>query len=161
MGLEVIKGPHGSATVDAGLFQLPPAFDQTVHAAEWVEEGQVPYKRQRQNLPQTGMSADGWEVWKLEPKDKATIVTNGSGKKFVLMCRSRLIQDQINALYGNVSKKLINREVRGETVAGEAGQDPGILTEARLKRTEGGGSMAEDSTLQLNPVEEPSATQAT
>ena len=161
MGLELIKGPLGNQVVDAGMFQLPPAFDTKIYAAEWVEEGQVQYKRQRQNLPQTGYSADGWEIWKLDPKDKATTVTNGSNKKFVLMCRPRLLQDKINALYGNVSKAQINREVLGETVAGGERQDPGILTEAMLKRKEGGGSLAEDSTLQLNQVEEPTATVAT
>lgn len=161
MGLEVISGPQGSQVVDAGLFQLPPAFDTKLFAAEWVEEGQVQYKRHRQTLPQTGYSADGWEVWKAEPRDKPTIVTNGSNKKFVLMCRPRELQDKINALFGNVSKRAINREVKGETVAGESQQDPGILTEAELKRRTGGGTLADESVLKLNEVEEPTATATT
>jgi hypothetical protein len=139
MAIEILQQPLG-AGADAGMFNLPPKFDQTKLAAEWVEEGQVQMKRQRQALPQTGMSADGWEIWKAAPGDGPTIVHTSGSRKFVLMCRDKAIQEQVNALYGNVSKKILEREIKGETVTGATGavQDPGILTEQRLKNVLGG-----------------------
>src|SRR4051812_37101349 len=116
MALEVLQTPQGQS--DAGLFNLPPAFDSKTLAAEWVPEDQVQFKRQRQNLPQTGMTADGWEIWRSEESKKPTVVKAGGNKTFVLMCRPREIQAQVNALFGNVSKQLISREIRGETAAG-------------------------------------------
>ena len=150
MAIEVLNVEQAQS--DAGLFNLPPAFDTKRYAAEWVEEGSVEMKRQRQVLLQVGATADGWEVWKESNNSKPTKVKISGGRSFTLMCRPRVIQDQVNALYGNVSKKFINREVKGETVAGNAPQDPGILTEERLKSTRTEGAM-EDSTLPLNPID--------
>lgn len=168
MAIEIVSGP--AAQADAGIFNLPPTFDTKVYAAEWVEEGQVAQKQMRQVLPQTGMSADGWEVWKLNPKDKRT-ETHGSGKKvFVLMCRPRSIQNQVNALYGNVSKKLLNSEVAGQSkvavsatppgqgapAGGMQAQDPGMISEDRVlgrSRNE-----IEESTQLLNPIEDETVT---
>lgn len=157
MALEPISAPSQQA--DAGMFNLPPAFDVRKHAAEWVLEDQVPFKQQRQVLQGTGMSADGWAVWKAESRDKPTVVIGSGNKRFVLMCRPREIQNQVNAAFGNVSKKAINREVKGESVAGEARQDPGILTEKQL--TGDGASLAAESIQPLNEVETVSAAQHT
>lgn len=160
MALEAIAGPQG--TPDAGLFNLPPDFDSKKYAAEWVEESQVPFKRQRQSLPQTGFTADGWEPYKTEGAKTAYSVVGGNKKRYVLMVRPRAIQDQVNALFGNVSKKQIRREQKGETVAGATPQDPGMLTEQRLKSATGEGSMmGEDGDTELNRVEEVSAVVST
>jgi hypothetical protein len=160
MPIEMLSMPE--ASVDAGLFNLPPTFDSKKFAAEWVEESSIEMKKLRQPLPQVGATADGWEIWKGE-KGKPHTVKTGGNKTFVLMCRPRVIQDQVNALYGNVSKKFINREIKGETVAGASKQDPGILTEDRLRQNEGGASLADESTMPLNrvPIEEPSAATET
>lgn len=160
MALEPISGPTGQP--DAGIFNLPPGFDKDKFAAEWVEEGQVAFKRQRQNLPQTGMTADGWEPYKQPGVNKAFSIVSGNGKRYVLMVRPRVIQDQVNALFGNVSKKQIRREQTGETVAGAAPQDPGMLTEQRLRTVAGEGSMVgEEADLQLNKIGEETHVQAT
>lgn len=153
MAIEMLKGPQ--ATSDAGIFNLPPAFDKTKFAAEWVAEDQVPFKQQRQVLAQVGATADGWEIWKENAKDKPTTTVGSGGKKFVLMCRPKKVQEQVNALFGNVSKKLLTREIKGHTVAGEAAQDPGMLTEQRLQReVPGERSEADESIPKLNPEPE-------
>jgi hypothetical protein len=149
MALELLKTPQGGS--DAGMFNLPPTFDTQRYAAEWVLEDQVAFKQQRQTLPQTGYSADGWQVWKAETKDKPTVVAGSGNKKFVLMCRPLGVQKQVNALYGNVSKQLISREVRGETAAGEAVTDSGILTNDRLKSAIPGENSG-DGELTLNEI---------
>lgn len=148
MGLQVVEKP-GDAP-DAGMFRLPPDFPKNL-ASQWVEESQVPYLRQRQTLIGTGYSADGWTVYKAEPSAKQTMVVDGKGKKFVLMVRDRDLQNQVNAVYGNVSKQRINREVSGETVTGSAKQDSGILTEEALRANQVGGT-SEESSLELNDV---------
>ena len=149
MALELVKTPD--AGVDAGIFNLPPDFDTKRYAAEWVEEGRVAFKQQRQVLPQTGYTADGWEVYK-EGKS-AVKVTGGDKKVYVLMVRPRVIQQQVNALFGNVSKAQLRRERKGETVAGAPQQDPGMLTEQRLSQVAGEGSMVgEDTDLQDNKL---------
>jgi hypothetical protein len=155
MAIEMLTVAQGQS--DAGLFNLPPAFDTKRYAAEWAEEGSVEMKKQRQVLPQVGATADGWEVWKDGANGKPVKVKISGGRSFTLMCRPRVIQDQVNALFGNVSKKFINREVTGETVAGNAPQDPGILTEERLRENRSEPGM-DDSTMPLNKIElEPSA----
>lgn len=149
MALEVLKTASGST--DAGMFTLPPNFDTKRYAAEWVEESQVPMKSQRQILQGAGLTADGWSIWRAESKSKATEVFGSGKKKFVLMCRPRQIQQQVNAVYGNISKQHINNEVSGATAAGQA-PDPGILTEERLRAVEKVGIGAEASEMSLNPV---------
>lgn len=162
MAIEILKQP-GDA-VDAGIFNLPPNFDIKKFAVEWVEEGQVPFKKQRQSLPGAGASADGWEVYKgVDGKDKQTMTTNGAGKKFVLMVRPKQLQQDVNALLGNVSKKRITREIKGETVAGAQPQDPGMLPESRLREEKTGSS--DDGDIVMNElssnVEQPSAAMST
>lgn len=132
---------------DAGIFNLPPDFPADKLASEWVAEERVRFKEQRQTLVGTGFSADGWTIYRADPKDKPTVVVNGQNKKFVLMVRGRGLQNEVNALYGNVSKQRINREVTGETVGGKSLQDTGILTEESLKQTVGAGEV---TTLPLN-----------
>lgn len=170
MALELLKEPvqGESRGPDAGMFTLPPEFDQQLHVAEWVDEGMVEMKKQRQHLPQTGLTADGWEIWKKNPQSKPTIVSLSKGRKFVLMFRPRKLQEQVNAAYGNVSKELLRREVRGETLTsvGPDGvarhvQDPGMLTEARLKDEIGGMSEHSEGDTAPNKVEiQPSVTAA-
>lgn len=146
------------AITDSGLFNLPPTFDTKRWAAQWTEERSVEAMKMRQPILGAGASADGWEVWKPEgAKGQPIKVTSVNGRTYVLMCRPRHVQDQVNALYGNLSKKFINKEIKGETVAGDINQDPGMLTEERLKQ-QGGGSLSEESILPLNKVaDEPSA----
>lgn len=158
MALEPIKNIETQA--DAGMFNLPAGFDTEVYAAEWAEEKSVPFKAQRQVLPQTGMTADGWVPWKLKPSDKPTFVTDGRGRKYFLLCRPKSIQRQVNALFGNVSKKVINREVKGETITtakGDATQDPGMLSEKQLVQTEGSIGVEQETLPENEITEEPSA----
>lgn len=151
MAIELIKAP--SATADAGMFNLPSAFDPKRHAAEWVEEGQVNFKQQRQVLPQTNKTADGWDIWRKDPTDEPTAVYGSGKRKFILMCRSRAIQDEVNAIFGNVTKNLLNQTVAGQLVPtqeGLSGQAPGILTEEQLKTGRGTSEEVKESTLPLN-----------
>lgn len=158
MGIEILKMPEGS--VDAGIFNLPPAFDTKRYAAHWVEEGQVQHKQQRQVLVGTNKTADGWDIWRLSAKAAPTTTVGSGNKKFVLMCRSKEVQNEVNAIYGNVSKARLNNEIEGKTVAGESKQDPGMISEDRLKNiVRGDGNAAEESLLPLNEEEiSPAAT---
>src|SRR6187455_1502073 len=111
LGIQVVEGPMSGSQNAAGMFTLPPNFDQKLHAAKWVEEAAVPWAKQREPIVGTNLSADGWEVWKASSEEgakaKPTIVSDGKGRKYTLMFRSKAVQDQVNALYGNVSKGLI------------------------------------------------------
>lgn len=159
MALELLKEPVGATGggPDAGMFTLPPEFDQQLNVAEWVEEGMVEMKKQRQHLVQTGYTADGWELFK--KAGKPHFVSLSKGRKFYLMFRPRKLQEQVNAAYGNVSKELLRREIRGETltVPTPAGgiaqvQDPGMLTEARLKSEVGGMSETSEGDTAPNKI---------
>lgn len=167
MAIEVLETPQGIHATggDAGMFNLPPEFDQKQFVAEWCEEGMVEMKKQRQVLPQTQYTADGWQVWMKEGSKKLTIVHASGNKKFVLMFRPRKIQEQVNAILGNVSKNLLKREIAGETLTtvkpdGSVAhvQDPGMLTEQMLKSEIGGMSENPGGDVTPNKVEiEPSA----
>lgn len=146
--LEILKEPVGNS--EAGLFNLPPKFDKKKYAAEWVESGQVEFKKQRQVIPQANATADGWEIWKAKAKDEPTVISTSGNKKFVLMCRPRIIQDQVNALCGNISKTFIKNEVQGATVAGTEKSDAGMLTNEQLKSGAGESFSEEHGDTQLN-----------
>jgi hypothetical protein len=68
------------------------------------------------------------------------------------MCRDAEVQKQVNAIYGNVSKKILAREIKGETVNGANPQDEGILTEQRLQREIGGDMRSGGGDIKPNPV---------
>lgn len=136
MGLELIKGPVGSQT-DAGIFNLPIGFDLRQHAAQWVAKDDVANKQQRQPVVGTQYSAEGWEIWRKDTKDKPTEVSVSGNKVFVLMCRSRTTQDAVNAEYGNVSKRSINQEIQGQTIQGKEIVDPGMIPESQIKKIQG------------------------
>lgn len=161
MGLEKVKNP--GSTPDMGIFNLPPDFPATDYASEWVEDSQVIFKQQRQSIPGSNMSADGWAVYKQNGKSVKTV--SGKGKTYILMFRPRQLQADVNALCGNVSKKRIQREVKGETMAGESVVDSGMLPESRLKGSGEGGSFdsTEGGDTQMNEIssETPSAAMAT
>lgn len=180
MGLETLKQPTGA--VDAGIFNLPPGFDTKRWAVEWVEEGMVPFKRQRQSLPGANLSADGWEVYKGEspqeeegeetpkkrkPPGQPVTTRNGAGKKFILMVRPKQLQNDVNAVFGNVSKSFIRRETKGETVAGAPPDTiPGMLPASRLdqagqEQTDSGEFGDVRPNVLSQPAEEPSAVQST
>lgn len=152
MGIQLLSTPQMGAGADAGIFNLPPKFDQKKLAAEWVEESSVPMKEQRQSLPGANATADGWTVWRAEANSEPTKVRVSGGRTFVLMCRDAELQKQVNAIFGNVSKKILAREIKGETVQGERLQDPGILTEDRLRGELGGGMGDGEGDTKLNDV---------
>ena len=140
----------------AGVFTLPLQFSSTEFAAEWVKKGaDVDAKRAVQPILGTNLGSVGWEPWlypdgKLKGRPAEVTVKNGS---YILMCRPRKAQDDVNAIYGNVSKQHLVREQSGETIAGQQPTDSGMLNDQRIKEatgiTEFGG---EDPKVQFNPV---------
>ncbi len=147
MGIEILKTPQAIQTV--GPFSLPPEFDQAKFSASWVEETQVSMMKQRQTMPQCAATTDGLETF-IKGDGTPHYVTTGNGKKYYLMFRAKVITDKMNAMYGNVSKSLMNSEVRGDTVKGSA-PDPSILTEKHLGKHGGSNPTPE---IPLNEVEE-------
>lgn len=55
-------------------------------------------------------------------------------KKFILMFRPRALQEAITKIYADTSRQLVSQEVRGETARANENNDPGILTNADLKK---------------------------
>jgi hypothetical protein len=128
-GIQLLAGPQAQA--NAGIFNLPPEFDRKKYAANWVEEGgAVEGAKQRESILGTNFTADGWTVYK--GKDgKPVKVHTGAGKKsavYVLMFRPKTVQQNVNALYGNVGKHYARAEqTSGAISLAENGQDPGML----------------------------------
>lgn len=160
MGLQFTEMPQTEP--DAGLFNLPVEFDRAKFAASWVKKGpDVQREAQRQPvLGAPGITADGWQVWKDSKGKMATVATSKSGE-FILMFRPREVQDQVNALYGNVSKGRMLREklqasaVRKETQAGSQGMlTSEQLREARMADSEADG----DDGIKMNSVDIERAT---
>lgn len=126
---------------NAGAFSLPAEFNREELAAEWVKKGaEVDAKRGAQPILGTNYGSPGWKPWvfpeghRLKGKNFETSVKTGT---YVLMCRKRAIQDDVNALYGNVSKQHLVRETAGETIAGQAPTDLGMLTDQRIREATG------------------------
>lgn len=151
MAIEIISKPLRDLGETPGPLTLPVAFDRKKFAAKWVLEGPaVDAAAERQYIPGTHMTADGWDVWR-SPEGKPHKVALQSGVH-VLLCRSKKVQDAVNAICGNVGKSRLSQERTGETVAGEQPTDPGILNDARIAQVEGGERL-EEGDIRPNPVE--------
>lgn len=148
MAIEILEGP--AQETGAGQFSLPEEFDRKNFAASWKKKGpEVNAATQREHLQGTRLTADGWVVWK-NPETKKPHSAFVKDGEYILMCRPREIQDQVNAIYGNVGKKYLMAEKRGETVGGKLVTDSGILSDERLSQVE--RSPYEEGEVIMNPV---------
>lgn len=79
---------------------------------------------------------------KAKPKFPPPIMvpyTRTVGKKtFVLMKRPKALQQAVNKIHADNSRALVSQEVRGETATVNEGQDPGVITNADLRRLDRG-----------------------
>lgn len=141
-----------------GKFALPAEFDTTKLAAGFYQEGQEALSMEA-DQPVVGapFMSEGWKPWKYPPErasgkyDEKTkeplmekhplagqphkVHGTKAGENFVLMCRPLEVQAQVNHVYGILSIEQMTREQRGETLSvPEAANDPGMLTDARLKQ---------------------------
>lgn len=149
MGIQVLQTPAGSNEAP-GPLNLPPSFNRKKHAAKWVKEGPaVRAAAEREYLHGTNLTADGWEVWKDE-EGKPHKVALQSGTH-VLLCRSREVQDGVNAICGNVGKQRLSQERTGETIAGQIPTDPGLLSDDKLQKVIGKEEDSEGD-VKMNPV---------
>lgn len=132
-GITLIKAP--STEPNAGIFNLPSQFNRKDHAALWAKHGaEVEARQQREYLQGSNFSAEGWTVWK-DKADKICTVATRAGETYVLMFRKRTIQDNVNAIYGDVSKRRMIQEHDGATIGGNAAGDTGMLTDQALERS--------------------------
>jgi hypothetical protein len=148
-------------TPSAGIFTLPSDFDKVLYSAQWITKGPaVDAAKMPQPIVGTNYGAEGWAVWQYPKGHKlagrpAEVATRSG--VYILMFRPLSVQEGVNALYGNVSKKHLLREQSGETIAGQAVIDPGILSDSRIRAatgiTEFGG---DDPQMRMNP--EPTGT---
>jgi len=129
MGLEIIEKPLSEP--DAGQFNLPPSFDRSALAAKWVQKGrEVEQARVRQTLiGEPNVSADGWDVFKVDGKPYTTVTAKA---EWVLMSRSREVQDSVNAVYGNVGTKRMLAEKQTGAVSKSETRATGMLSDDAL-----------------------------
>ena len=129
--------------------QAPPATREQVTRVH----GEAHYDAIEEFCASGGGAIDADTLASPESFDAALHAAGGAVAAADALLGPRAIQDQVNALFGNVSKQQIRREQTGETVAGAALQDPGMLTEQRLRSVAGEGSLVgEEGDLQLNEV---------
>lgn len=118
---------HSTST---GPMSLPPTFKTAESAAKWAKEGnEVIFYQQPQILQGTQYTAPGWEVWK-DDKGQPYKVTLPSGT-YVLMFRSRDIQDAVHQAYANLSRERMIAEATGETLEKDG---PGMLSHKQLNK---------------------------
>lgn len=151
MGIQVIQAPQGAVGETPGPLNLPVEFDRKKHAAKWVKEGPaVAAASEREWIPSTNLSADGWEVWRHPETKKPHKVALQSGTH-VLLFRSRDVQDAVNAICGNIGKERLSNERKGETVAGATPNDPGMLSDDKLNKVMG-MEESDEGDVDPNPV---------
>lgn len=157
MGIKMIRGPKGSVGEMPGPLKLPVAFNRKKFAAKWVKEGPaVAAAAEREWIPSTQMTADGWSVWRDPETNKPHKVALLSGSH-VLLCRDRVVQDAVNAICGNIGKERLSSERKGETVAGAVPQDSGMLSDDKLNKVLG---MEEEDEGDVEPNLVPGETDA-
>lgn len=131
MGLQFLEQPHTEP--DAGLFNLPVGFDREKFVSKWVLKGHaVAQAQQREHLIGSGnITADGWAVFKTE---KGAIHSTHTQKgEYVLMFRAREIQEQVNAVYGNVGKKRMMTEKKLAVTSTQESRATGMLSDEQLR----------------------------
>lgn len=140
-GITPLTGPRGA---NAGLFSLPPNFDRRIYAAQWAEVGpEAEFKQQPQILQGMDLQAVGWSIWKDPDSKKERKVTTrgakGAGAQYVLMCRPRSVQQEVNALYGDKSKASVYRARSGESLPAVEGigKVSSMLGEDQLRKIDG------------------------
>jgi len=150
MGIQIVRGPLGGAAEAPGPLSLPIGFDRKKWAPKWVKVGpSVQAASEREWMPGASATADGWEVWRnSEGKPQKVALLSG---EHILLCRSRVVQDAVNAIYGNVGKSRLRQERTGETIAGAAPSDPGQLSDARIAKV-AGKEEQEEGDIAMNPV---------
>lgn len=121
-------------------------------------------RQQDEIIQGTSLIAEGWKVWKYpecssipELDDEGNQKKDETGRKifckhpnagrphkvppldrdgvvYVLHYRSLEVQNQVNQVYGDLSREAMVNEIRGETIGGTAPDDPGMLSDQVLKR---------------------------
>lgn len=152
MGIQFARVARGSSAVEMpGPLQLPSDFDRQKYAAKWVKEGPaVAAAAEREWIPGTTATADGWEVWRSPNTKKPCKVALQKGR-YVLLCRDLSVQTAVNAICGNVGKERLLQERAGETIAGQVPTDPGMLSDHQLTKALG-REEEQDGDVKLNPV---------
>jgi hypothetical protein len=161
MGIEMIEGPrHEVDARAAGRFTLPVGFNHKKWAPQWVKDSNVSHMTGRQYLQGIPATADGWTPYTGEDKTRrekireVSVEEGGKTVKYVLMVRPREVQDAVNAIYGNLGKERAAQEQNGESVAGAALQDPGMLPINRMRKLglDDGEVERSESQFRMNPV---------
>lgn len=161
MAIQMLQGPIKGVDVNAmGRFSLPPGFNHKKWAAQWTAERDVEMHKEREHLLGIAATADGWIIYTGEDgKQKPCKVDAGKEGKFTLMVRPKIIQQQVNQLYGNLGKQLARQEQQGELVAGAGQQDPGMMPYNQMRRAGLDNEELETSEVQLSPTPIPSISQ--
>jgi hypothetical protein len=151
MGIQILSTPKNASPITAGPFTLPEDFDQKKFAAKWVKCGQqAAAAENREYIPGTTLTADGWKVWQGMAK-KPHKIPLATGEH-VLLCRPRDVQDDVNAICGNVGKERLLQEKRGETTGGVPLNDPGMLSDDKIAKVEGRNALDGDGDVVFNVV---------
>lgn len=152
-GIQSLSGPADLNRL-RGKLDLPKGFPILRYAGKWVKKGTgVDKARQPQILTGVGMVAEGWQPYK-DSKKQLHVRTLDSGT-YVLMIRPRAIQNAVNKLFGNVSKKRMAMEANGQTVAGEQNLDYGVLDTQKLNQIAAFRQDGMDETkVEMNKIDE-------
>lgn len=125
----------------AGIFQLPTDFDKKTLSANWVQKGAaVDAAKMPVPIIGTNYGAEGYQVWQYPKGHKLAgrpceVATKGGS--YILMFRPLTVTQQVNAIYGNVSKRHLIQEQSGRTIAGQPIIDPGMLSDERIRKATG------------------------
>ena len=139
-------------------FALPPQFPAHTHASRWVEDGPgVLEAKQFEYIPGANVKAKGWDVWLHDPeagkvaetsteedalppkraKLKPYVRTIGK-RNYVLMCRPKRLQQAVNKLYADESRRRTGQVISGEVNPVAGSDDPhGLVTDHQLNRYAG------------------------
>lgn len=115
--VEGIRAVDQHAVVNRSALLVPKEFDKSKYVGKWAfvgasaEAAQLPQRLVEQYV------VDGWTIWK--DKEDKTCVRPLGGKQVVLLFRPKVLQQAVNAVYGNLSKQRAIAEQQGRTVQGQ------------------------------------------
>jgi hypothetical protein len=129
--IDAIRDVSHISRINTGKLKLPKTLDTKKYAVKWAEMGLGVESAQEPQYLGEGKEAEGWTVWR-DPKTKKPCSRIMGNKRWVCMVRSRILQDSVNAHYGNVSKKRVIQQKTGETLHGDDNDRQGLITSKDL-----------------------------
>lgn len=149
--VEGIREVQQHAIANRSGLLVPASFDKKKYVAKWAFVGASAEAAQLPQMITSDHEVDGWCIWKDPDNQQQPCVRPLGNKQAILLFRSKVLQQAINAINGNISKERTQNEQQGQTIEGKA-PPQGLLNEQRLRGYDPAGEASETIPYSYNSI---------